>query len=196
MATTFFTVRLVAPRPSFWPNPMLTTADTELIRLPIVNGADADPRQPEPEPAARAFADFLSADPTPRRVHFTVGGEECWIDLLPMDAEAADRFTTLGVGYSMVAGNMQTSGDIDLAARNLFLVVHTVADYCLIRHQRTKEGGTQAYEIRPPQGKGAAWRARLEAEIKTYFRRDPAFWRFVVGECQRENAEDEETAGN
>ncbi len=173
--------------------------ETGLLERTEEAGANgAEPEAVPIEPAVRSFDDFLSADPTPRRVHFRVGGQECWVDLLPMDAEAFDRIQTVGAKYSMVTAGVAATGEIDLAARNLFLVVHTLADYCLKRQQRNRQGDVEWYEVRPPAGDRTkpAWRNQVEQQVRDKFRRDRRFWDFLVGECIQENALDEESAKN
>lgn len=160
------------------------------------------PETPAAEVEVAAFESLFAADQEPVRVPFTVAGRGAWVELTPMDAADHSRFSTIGLKYKLGDGGLQNVDitEVDQAAREQFLVQHTVTDWLLWQRQGralndpTAERGWQ--QVGAPEHSDPKKQHRMRQEFLAGLKCQRAFWEWLVRQCVRVNGLDGETVGN
>jgi hypothetical protein len=140
----------------------------------------------------QSFDALFAADRDPQRREFLVAEHPCWVDLRPMGQADLQKYQLIGVEYAMVqdepnAPMRQELKSIDLVVRETFLVQNTLIDWEWVRPVNG-----QLQVCRPPEDERQK-RRYLEMDLRGA---DPAFWRWLVFQCEVVNGLTPDDQGN
>lgn len=120
-----------------------------------------------------------------------------WVTFQAMDAADLNAYRNVGQKIRVSAGKAEMGADVttDQEAQEMFLLTHTVVDFCLLRKKRGRLGDEEREileETRPPEAA-----SQRKAFMTGEFRRiTPQFRKWLVKEAKRVNGLRELDLGN